>query len=129
MKKKWVFIVIALLLIAGIGGKIYMDKREEQIEAEKIEAERMSVIALKKRYANIKSVEIKKSGYDKMTGAFDVTIKMTNDKNESANFTYPFWPEEGDIGAILTVDKKVQIKGETTKKIQVIYSNKKEGDV
>ena len=46
-----------------------MDKRAEQKEAEKIEAERMSVEALKNTFENIKSVEFEKSGYNEMTGS------------------------------------------------------------
>ena len=92
--KKGLFIVIAILLIIGLGGKMYMEKQKEQKEAEKIEAERMSVIALKNTFADIESVEIKKSGFDKKTGAFDVFVKMTNQKNESVNFSYTYWKKK-----------------------------------
>lgn len=47
MNKKWLVFIISFLLVAaiiGAGGKMYMDKRAEQKEAEKIEAERMSEI-------------------------------------------------------------------------------------
>lgn len=47
MKRNLVFIIIGFLLIIGIGGKVYLDKKAERKEAEKIEAERMSVVALK----------------------------------------------------------------------------------
>jgi len=129
MKKKWVFIVIGLLLVVGIGGKVYMDKKEERKEAEKIEAERMSVIALKKRYKDIKSVEFEKSGYDKMTGSYGMFIKMTNKKNESISFRYSFWKESGKLGLNVLKDENVQVRGVTTNKVQVIYSNKEEGEV
>src|SRR5699024_12773500 len=91
MNKKWMIVIISLIFIAaliGVGGKMYIDKREEQKEAEKIEAERMSVEELKNTFENIKSVEIEKSGFDKKKGAFDVLVKMTNQKNESVNFCY-----------------------------------------
>lgn len=129
MRKKWIFVTIALLLIIGIGEKKYMDKKEERKEAEIIEAERMSVVALKNTFKNIKSVEIEKSGFDKKTGAFDVFVKMTNQKNESVNFGYTFWIGEVELGAIIIVDEAVQVDGVTTNKVQVIYSNKKEGEV
>jgi|SRR5690625_7097506 len=133
MKRKWLFVVISLLLIAGmiaIGGEIHMDnKKEKEEKVEKIDLERKSVIALKNRYADIKAVEVKESRFDKKTGAFDVTVKMTNQNNESVSFTYPFWIEQEKIGAILIVDKKVQVKGITTNKVQVIYSNNEEGEV
>ncbi|TXL62546.1 hypothetical protein FHP05_12125 [Cerasibacillus terrae] len=129
MKKKWVFIVIGLLLVVGIGGKVYMDKKEERKEAEKIEAERMSVEALKNTFADIKSIEIEKSGFDKKTGSFDVFVKMTNQKNESVNFGYNFWISEENLGAIIIEDAEVQVDGLTTNKVHVIYSNKEEDEV
>lgn len=132
MNKKWLTVMVALFVVVaiiGVGGKAYMDKRVEQKETEKIEVERKSVEALKERYANIKSVEIKESSFDKKTGSFDVTVKMINQENKSVDFTYPFWVEENEIGAILVVDKNVQTKGQTTNKIHVIYTNKKEGEI
>lgn len=129
MRKKRVFVAIALLLIVGIGGKIYMDKKGERKEAEIIEAERMSVVALKKRYKGIKSVEFEKSGYDEMTGSYGMFIKMTNQNDESANFSYTFWKERGEVGSAVLNDREVQAKGVTTNKVQVIYSNKEEGEV
>ncbi len=132
MKKTWIFVLVCSLLIItaiGVGGKMYMDKRTEEKEAEKIEIERKSIKALKERYANIKSVEIKDSGFDKKTGAFDVTVKMTNKENDSVTFTFPFWIKEESLGAILKVDKSVQIKGATTDRIHVIYSNNEEGEI
>ena len=132
MKKKWVFIVIGLLLIVGmigVGGKVYMDKKEERKEAEKIEVERMSVVALKNTFADIKTVEFEKSGFDKKTGAFDVFVKMTNQKNESVNFSYTFWKERDKLGSIGIEDEEVQVDGVTTNKVRVIYSNEEEGEV
>jgi|SRR5699024_3584438 len=129
MNKKWVLLVIGLLLVAGIGGKVYMDKREERKEAEKIEAERMSVEALKNTFADIKSIEIEKSGYDEMTGAYAMFVIMTNQKNESVNFSYTFWKERDKLGSIGIEDEEVQVDGVTTNKVQVIYSNEEEGEV
>ena len=106
-----------------------MDKRTEEKEAEKIEIERKSVKALKERYANIKSVEIKKSGFDINTGAFNVTVKMTNKEYESVNFTYTYWVREQKLGLDLLVDEKVQVRGTTSNTVLVIYSNGKDGEV
>src|SRR5699024_11560860 len=60
MNKKWMVVIISFLLLVvliGVGGKMYMDKRAKQKEDEKIEIERKSVEALKERYANIRSEE------------------------------------------------------------------------
>src|SRR5699024_1152637 len=93
MKKILIFVIIGFLLIVaviGVGGKIYMDKRAEQKEAEKIEAERMSVEALKNTFKDIKSVEFEKSGYDAMTGAYGMFVKMTNKEGKTVSFTYNY---------------------------------------
>ena len=62
MKKKvWLIIIIGLLIVIGVGGKVFMDNQrdrevtqEQKVEAEKIEAERMSVVALKNTFADIR---------------------------------------------------------------------------
>src|SRR5699024_64893 len=107
MNKKWLTFIISFLLVAaiiGAGGKMYMDKRAEQKEegkmeedkkaekkeAEKIEAERMSVEALKNTFEDIKSVEFEKSGYDAMTGAYGMFVKMTNKEGKTVSFTYNY---------------------------------------
>src|SRR5699024_1177770 len=90
---KWLAFIISFLLVAaiiGAGGKMYMDKRAEQKEAEKIEAERMSVEALKNTFEDIKSVEFEKSGYDAMTGAYGMFVKMTNKEGKTVSFTYNY---------------------------------------
>ena len=132
MNKRWKFIVIGLILIAGmigVGGKVYLDKKEAAKEAEIIEAERMSVEALINRYAEIKSVEFEKSGYDKVTGSYGMFIKMTNEKDEFVSFRYSFWKESGELGLNVLKDENIQVRGVTTNKVHVIYSNKEEGEV
>lgn len=128
MKKKIRILFILGLVVSGIiGGKIYMDnqkeKAEKQQEQNKIEAERMSVVALKNMFADIQSVEIKKSGFSEMTGSYPMLVKMTNTKNESVSFTYSFGMHSKEIGGWGVEDRKVQIKGKTTDSIKVTYSN------
>jgi len=133
MKKILMFVIIGFLLIVaviGVGGKIYMDKRAEQKEAEKIEAERMSVEALKNTFEDIKSVEFEKSGYNVMTGTYRMFVQMTNQSDEHVQFSYSYskeTPEE--IRGYMLENKKVQIKGVTMNKVQVIFSNKEEDEV
>ena len=135
-KKIWLFVVLGLLLVVGIGGKVFMDyqkdredTREQKVEEALIEVERMSVVALKNRYADIQSVEFEKSVYDEMTGTYGMFIKMTNQKMESVSFRYSFWKESGKIGLNVVKDREVQVRGVTTNKVLVIYSNKDEGEV
>src|SRR5699024_4407362 len=131
MNKKWVLIVIGLLLVAGIGGKVYLDKKEAAKEAEKIEAERMSVEALKNTSADIKSVEFEEIEYTVMTGYYDMFVKMTNINGEFVRFSYSFTTNHPDeIDSWRVVDKeKVQKKGRTKSKVEVIYTDGSEEEV
>src|SRR5699024_8927741 len=132
MNKKWLIVIISLIFIVaivGAGGKMFIDKRAEQNEAEKIKIEKKSIEALKERYANIKYVIIKDSKFDKKTGAFDVNVLMTNQENESVDFTYTYWTGGQDFGLDLLVDEEVQVRGKTTNTIQVIYSNDEEDEI
>jgi hypothetical protein len=131
MKKKvWLLIVIGLLLVVGI--KVFMENekdravtKEQKVEAEIIEAERMSVVALKKTFADIRSVEFEESRYNKMTGFYSMIVKMTNVNEEFVVFDYMFTTNRpNEIEGWGVIDKeKVQIKGETKSKVNVIYTN------
>jgi hypothetical protein len=131
MKKKvWLLIVIGLLLVVGM--KVFMDNgkdraitKEQKVEVEIIEAERMSVVALKKTFADIRSVEFEESRYNTMTGLYSMIVKMTNIDEEFVVFDYMFTTNRPDeIEGWGVIDKeKVQIKGETKSKVNVIYTN------
>jgi hypothetical protein len=142
MKKKvWLLIVIGLLLVVGI--KVFMENEKDRaitkeqkveaeiIEAEIIEAERMSVVALKKTFADIRSVEFEESRYNTMTGLYSMIVKMTNVDEEFVVFDYMFTTNKpNEIEGWGVIDKeKVQIKGETKSKVNVIYTNGREEEV
>jgi hypothetical protein len=137
MKKKvWLLIVIGLLLVVGI--KVFMENekdravtKEQKVEAEIIEAERMSVVALKKTFADIRSVEFEESRYNKMTGFYSMIVKMTNVNEEFVVFDYMFTTNRpNEIEGWGVIDKeKVQVKGETKGKVKVIYTNGSEEEV
>jgi hypothetical protein len=137
MKKKvWLLIVIGLLLVVGI--KVFMENekdraitKEQKVEVEIIEAERMSVVALKKTFADIRSVEFEESRYNTMTGLYSMIVKMTNVDEEFVVFDYMFTTNKPDeIEGWGVIDKeKVQIKGETKSKVNVIYTNGSEEEV
>ena len=131
MNKKRVLIVIGLLLIVGIVGKVYLDKKEAAKEAEKIEAERMSVEALKNTFADIKSVEFEKSSYNVMTGYYDMFVKMTNINGEFVRFDYGFSVNHpNEIASWGVIDEeKVQKEGRTKNKVEVIYTDGSEEEV
>lgn len=126
--KKKLLIVIGIMVLLGIGGKMYIDHQKVKVqkaEEEKVEAERLSVVALKETFVDIKSVVFKKSGYNKMTGSYNMIVEMTNIDQESVEFDYLFrtnTPEK--ISGWRIVDKDgVQKKGKTKTDVQVTYSN------
>ncbi len=130
MNKKWLIVMIVCLLVVaiiGVGGKVYMDKKEE---AEKIEAEQMSVKALKNTFADIKSVEFEKSAYNKMTGSYRMFVRMTNQSGKSVEFSYSYSKETpGQTGGYMVENEEVQLEGVTTNKVQVTYSNEEDDEV
>ncbi|VMZ93128.1 Uncharacterised protein [Streptococcus pneumoniae] len=99
------------------------EKAEKQQEQNKLEAERMSVVALKNMFADIKSVAIEKSGFNEMTGSYPMLVKMTNTRNESVSFTYSYWPGSNKIGGWGVENSKIQVEGKTTASIKATYSN------
>ncbi|QUW23898.1 hypothetical protein JSQ81_05820 [Sporosarcina sp. Marseille-Q4063] len=106
------------------------EKHEVRVEEQKIEAERLSVIALKNTFADIQSVEFEKTAYNTMTGSYRMFVKMTNQKNESVNFSFSFSKEShSETGGYVVVDEEVQVEGVTTNTVKVIFSNKVEGEV
>lgn len=134
MNKKWLYVLVGLLLltiIISIGGKVYMDNRENQKEADMIEAERLSVQALKNTFADIQAVEFDKSSYNNMTGYYSMNVKMTNREEESVQFSFMFTTNQPDeIDGWVVKDKKnVQKEGETTDEVKVIFSNGSKGEI
>jgi len=134
MNKKWLYVLIGLLLltiIISIGGKVYMDNRENQKEADMIEAERLSVQALKNTFADIQAVEFDKSSYNNITGYYSMNVKMTNREEESVQFSFMFTTNQPDeIDGWVVKDKKnVQKEGETTDEVKVIFSNGSKGEI
>ena len=117
----------------GIGGKVFIDNEQdkENTREQKVEAERMSVVALKKTFADIKSVEFEKSRYNKMTGFYSMIVKMTNGDEEFVEFDYMFTTNKpNEIEGWGVIDKeKVQKRGETESKVKVIYTDGSEEEV
>lgn len=134
MKKKWKFVLINLLIVIvmiGVGGKVYLDKREARKEAEKIEAERMSVIALKNTFEDIQSVRFERTEYNIMTGYYSMFVKMTNINGAGVRFSYSFATNHPDEISAWTVkdEENVQKEGVTEGKVKVIYSNGAEEEI
>ncbi|PQF22675.1 hypothetical protein CUS89_09805 [Enterococcus mundtii] len=117
--------VIISLVIIVIGGKVYMDKREERKAQELLAVEKQSVQALKNTFADIAEVEIEQFVKNDKTGTYGGFIRMTNKNGESVSFDYLFSKNSMKIGGYGLENEKVQKSGRTTEKIKVVYSNGK----
>ena len=133
MKKKiWLFIVIGLLVVIGIGGKVFMDKQKDRevTNEQKVEAERMSVVALKNTFADIKSIKFKYTDFNAVTGSYGMEIEMSNLEGKSVEFDYSFSEGIKEISSYKVVDENgVQKEGKTAGKVSVIYSNGYKGEI
>ncbi|WP_165003486.1 MULTISPECIES: hypothetical protein [unclassified Enterococcus] len=122
-------LTISLIAILGIGGKVYMDKREEQKQQDLLAVEKQSVKVLKNTFADIKEVKIEKSARNEITGSYRIVILMTNKQEQSIYFSYSFWKEKNEIGSYGIVDEKKQKEGNTLNKVKVTYSNGNEESI
>ena len=118
--------VLISLVMIGIGGKVYMDNREERKAQELLAVEKQSVQALKNTFADIAEVKFEGSAKNDMTGSYGLFVTMKNTKGQSVYFSYGFWKENDDIGDYGLENEEVQKVGITTEKIKVIYTNGKE---
>ena len=103
---------------------------EQKVEAEKIEAERMSVVALKNTFADIRSIKFKHTDFNAMTGSYGMEIEMSNLEGKSVEFDYSFSEGMKEISSYNVVDENgVQKEGKTAGKVEVIYSNGNKGEI
>ncbi|HFC9132453.1 TPA: hypothetical protein QFN59_002550, partial [Enterococcus faecium] len=106
-------LAILLIVILGIGGKVYMDKREAQRQKDLLAVEKQSVKVLKNTFADIKEVKIEKSARNEMTGAYRMFVTMINNHDESVYFTFGFWKERNELGDYGVENKSIQKEGIT----------------
>ncbi|EGP5068318.1 hypothetical protein E3427_000107 [Enterococcus faecium] len=129
LKIRKLSLAILFIIILGIGGKVYMDKREVQRQKDLLAVEKQSVKVLKNTFADIKEVKIEKSARNEMTGSYRIVILMTNKQDQSIYFSYSFWKERNEIGSYGIVDEKKQKEGNTLNKVKVTYSNGNEESI
>ncbi|MEQ6206047.1 hypothetical protein [Enterococcus mundtii] len=118
--------VMLSLVIIVIGGKVYMDKREERKAQELLAVEKQSVQILKNTFADIAEVKFERSAKNDMTGSYGLFVTMKNTKGQSVYFSYGFWKENDDIGDYGLENEEVQKVGITNEKIKIIYTNGEE---
>ena len=89
-------LAILLIVILGIGGKVYMDKREAQKQQDLLAVEKQSVKVLKNTFADIKEVKVEEFKKNPVTGSYGALVTMTNNEGKSVYFDYFFYLPSGD---------------------------------
>lgn len=125
MKKKTMWLVsLATILILGIGGKFYMDNKEEEKDHELEKVERLVSLATKKTFENIQSLEfIENKEKNKQTGSYMFIVSMENQQHEKATFNIIYVKGEKKLENYGVRNETVQKEGVTTNKINILYSN------
>ena len=119
--------VIISLVIIVIGGKVYMDKREERKAQELLAVEKQSVQALKNTFVDIAEVKFEGSAKNEMTGSYTLFVTIKNKKGERDSFSFSFWKERNEIGSYIINNVNVQKEGITKEPIHIVFSNNMEG--
>ncbi|MFF6157898.1 hypothetical protein V7F82_01235 [Enterococcus faecium] len=122
-------LAILFIIILGIGGKVYMDKREVQRQKDLLAVEKQSVKVLKNTYADIKEVKIEQFEKNDMTGIYEALITMTNTEGKVVYFDYSFTKESNEIDGYGVENEEVQKEGITVDEIIVIYTDGSEEKV
>ncbi|BAO06584.1 membrane protein [Enterococcus mundtii QU 25] len=68
--------VLISLVMIGIGGKVYMDNREERKAQELLAVEKQSVRVLKNTFADIAEIKFEGSAKNDMTGSYRLFVTM-----------------------------------------------------
>ncbi|ROY52076.1 hypothetical protein EGX23_04235 [Enterococcus faecalis] len=129
MNKKGIRVGILLILgiiLIGIGGKVFMDKRAEQKEQDLLAVEKQSVKVLKNTFADIAEVVIERTGFNTMTGSYRIVVTLKNTTGSTAYFDYGFVKNSNEIDDYGVVDREVQKKGITKNVVRVTFSNGQE---
>ena len=122
-KRRKTIVIILTILTIGIGGKVYMDKREVQRQKDLLAVEKQSVKVLKNTFADIKEVKVEEFKKNPVTGSYGALVTMTNNEGKSVYFDYFFSKQMNEISSYGVENEEIQNEGVTTPKIRVIYSN------
>ncbi|NRE72467.1 hypothetical protein HR101_05520 [Enterococcus faecium] len=125
-KRRKTIVIILTILTIGIGGKVYMDKREVQRQKDLLAVEKQSIKVLKNTFADIKEVKVEEFKKNPVTGSYGALVTMTNNEGKSVYFDYSFWKERNELGGFGIENRAVQKTGVTIKRVKVIFSNGQE---
>ena len=126
MKRKWLILLIGLVLLSVCAGKLYINNQKELQQKKTNEAERMSVVKLKETFAGIESIKFNIAHKDGYTMDVSVTSE-TNDNSSTLRFTY--WWKSQIISDIGYTKGTTLTKGVTLEKVNVTYLNGEESEL
>ncbi|MFP1649338.1 hypothetical protein [Enterococcus mundtii] len=121
-------IIISLVIII-IGGKVYIDKREERKAQELFAVEKQAVQVLKNTFADITEIKFERSGKNDMTGTYGMFVTMKNKEKKQVSFSFTFSKKHNEIYSYIINDRNIQKKGITKNPIYVIFSNNMEDEI
>lgn len=129
MNKRIFIIAVAIsLVLIGLGGKLYMDKKaDEKTRKEQrnlLAIERESIEALKNTFSDISFVKIERSeGPNNMTDSYQIIFLMKNNLGMEIEFDAIYVKGETELKNYGVEDEDIQKEGKTVNKVEVIYSD------
>ena len=122
-KKIWLFLAIVLVIVGGVGGKWYMDKKEAK-EKQLIEWQRVAAKQIKNTFADVEEVHFDGKTLDEnwLSGYTGVELKILTNFGEIGylNISLPRDEEDKTLSSYIGEDTK---EGVTKGKIKVIYTD------
>lgn len=126
IKKRYLvgIIVIIVFIIGGMGGKTYMDNKEEKEDQQLIEWEKVAAQKMKNNFANVKTIKFNKDSIykNKMSGYTRINVDIVTTRNQKLNIDTSL-PYQKDLDEVGSYVGDLPEKGKTITKVEVIYSN------
>ncbi len=129
--KKWLFVVIVLLLIVGVGGKVFMDekyaKKEVEIGKKKISQYKINeeeiVMDVLATYKEVKTIEFVDVGENELTGGTHYSFEINGFKG----FSYYYIKNEmqGDESIVIDEIKAREVELTNREELLALKDNVK----
>lgn len=130
-KKIWLFVVIGLLLLVGIGGKVFVDNQKEKNEVneenEKIHiAQKEIALYLVRNYKDVKKIEFHKFNEIKEIGNTSWSISVDVNEDNTISFSMSDLSKVEDATVrhnpkTFSLNKKEEELTESLEGVQIIY--------
>lgn len=130
MKRKWLILLIGLVLLSVCAGKLYINNQKELQQKKTNEAERMSVVKLKETFAGIESVKFNIAHNQGIQDGYTMDVSVTSETNDnSSTLRFTYWWKSQIISDIGYTKGTTLTKGVTLEKVNVTYLNGEESEL